>query len=74
MQQQQAGASADDMQVDTPATTQQQQQQQQEQQQQQQRQLSRGLAREAAHNLVLIYKGSGAHDLARLIMEQYLTI
>jgi hypothetical protein len=36
--------------------------------------LSRGLAREAAHNLVLIYRGSGAHDLARHIMMRYLTV
>lgn len=35
--------------------------------------LERGLAREAAHNLVLIYRASGAEDLARAIMRRYLT-
>lgn len=79
-QQQQQGT--DDMQVDAPGT--QQQQQQKKQQQQGQgvgpggeagglQQLGRGLVREAAHNLVLIYRGSGAHDLARQVMRQYLT-
>jgi hypothetical protein len=73
-QQQQQQQSADDMQVDTAPTTQQQQRQNDNQGVEGLHNLSQGLAREAAHNLVLIYKGSGAHDLARLIMRQYLTI
>jgi hypothetical protein len=80
-QEQQQQQSTDSMQVDADGTQQQQQQQQQEAVSQGQgqgdkaglQQLGRGLVREAAHNLVLIYKGSGAHDLARQVMRQYLT-
>jgi hypothetical protein len=36
--------------------------------------LGQGLAREAAHNLVLIYRGSGADGLARAIMRRHLTV
>jgi hypothetical protein len=59
---------------------QQKQQQRGEQQQQKLRALkpvqllSRQLAREAAHNLSLIYRGSGADDLARHILRTYVTI
>jgi hypothetical protein len=77
IQQQQQQQSADDMQVDTAPTTQQQQQQRLQHDNQGVEglhKLSQGLGREAAHNLVLIYRGSGAHDLARHIMRQYLTI
>jgi general transcription factor 3C polypeptide 3 (transcription factor C subunit 4) len=49
------------------------QQQQQQQGLAELQKLSRGLAHEAAHNLVLIYRGSGAHDLAGHVMRTYLT-
>lgn len=51
-----------------------QKEQQQKQQQQKLQQLGRGLVREAAHNLCMIYKGSGADDLARQVMRTYLTV
>jgi hypothetical protein len=44
------------------------------QQQAELQQLGRGLAREAAHNLALIYKGSGAEQLACAILRRYVTI
>jgi hypothetical protein len=47
--------------------------QQQTAEQQRLQQLGRGLVREAAHNLCMIYRGSGADDLARQIMRKYLT-
>uniref|UniRef100_A0A383W8F4 Uncharacterized protein n=1 Tax=Tetradesmus obliquus TaxID=3088 RepID=A0A383W8F4_TETOB len=49
-------------------------QQQQPAEQQRLQQLGRGLVREAAHNLCMIYRGSGADDLARQIMRKYLTL
>lgn len=33
-----------------------------------------GLTREAAHNLALLYRSSGAPELARQVYKQYLTI
>jgi hypothetical protein len=66
---QQPGNEVDGMQVDGTASQQQQQQGSAALQK-----LARGLAHEAAHNLVLIYRGSGAHDLAGHIMRTYLTI
>jgi hypothetical protein len=87
-QQQQGSGDQQDMQLDgeqqagaTQDIQQQKQQGQNSPQQQQQtseqqglQQLGRGLVREAAHNLCMIYKGSGADDLARQIMRKYLTL
>lgn len=75
--QQQQQQEADGMQLDGIEDHQKQQQHQKHQhgkQQQQLQYMGRQLVREAAHNLCLIYKGSGADDLARQIMRRYLTV
>jgi hypothetical protein len=71
-EQQQHGATQDLQQQKQQTTRLQQQQQTADQQRLQQ--LGRGLVREAAHNLCMIYRGSGADDLARQVMRKYLTL